>query len=194
MIDGALAGWIRPVSKQPALEEMHYKNGKTVSVLDYIDITFESHEPHNYQTENHLIANEQLFSYAGTASNIQDAIDTGPLWVNGESTLDGQNDRINEDCANTLRSSLMLIQPEKVKICMKYNFYKRYYIVRACFDYLGASYNLRVTDPAVLKKHRKKGEYLLENALFCVSLGEIYDGNAYKLVTTIFTPDMVEWE
>lgn len=203
VVQNGFAGWIRPVSNRTHHEinglEMRYKNGGSASVLDYVDIAFLSHQPHYFQTENHLIAPAR-WSHAGTANwaALQNAVDTvtGPLWHNGVSTYHGQNDKIEENLANQLNSSLMLIRPENARICVEDEHqymggYKR--AVRAHFDYFGHSYIIKVTDPIALANYSPmdEGDYPLQNGLFCLSLGETYQGYAFKLVAAIFTPDMV---
>ena len=65
--------------------------------------------------------------------------------------------------------------------------------VRSHFKYSKCKYIIKVTDPIVLSIYMpmNDGEYLLDDALFCISLGETYQGYAFKLVAAIFTPDMV---
>ena len=202
VIQNSFSGWIRPVSDRPHHEinglEMRYRNGGSASVLDYMDITFQSPQPHHFQTENHLI-NAVRWSHAGTANwaVLQNAVDTfaGPLWRNGESTYHGQNDKIQENLANQIQSSLTLIRPENASICVEDEHqymggYKR--AVRAHFDYSDFSYIIKVTDPVALEKYKplEAGDYPLDDTLFCLSLGETYQGYAFKLVAAIFTPDM----
>ena len=179
--------------------EMRYKNGGMASVLDYIDITFQNPQPHHFQTENHLVDSVR-WSQAGTANwaTLQNAVDTdtGPLWRNDESTFHGLNDKIEKTLANKLLSSLMLIRPENTSICVEdedqyMGGYKR--AVRVHFDYSKHRYIIKVTDPIALAKYKPmdEGNYPLYNVLLCLSLGEIYQGYAFKLVAAIFTPDMV---
>ena len=204
VIQNSFADWIRPVSHRPHHEinclEMCYGNGGSASVLDYMDITFQSPQPYDFQTENHLI-DAVRWSHAGTANwaDLQNAVDTisGPLWRNGESTYHGRNDKIQENLANQIQSSLMLIRPENANIRVEdepqyKGGYKR--AVRAHFEYSGFNYIIKITDPIALAKYKPldEGRYPLDDALFCLSLGETYEGYAFKLVAAIFTPDMVQ--
>lgn len=197
-------GWIRPVSNREHHEinglELRYRGGGSVSVLDFVEINFKSHQPDHFQTENHLIDGTRWLRVDLAAwASLQNAVDRieGPLWRNGESTKLGQNDRIQENLANQIRSSLVLIQPENavIRVEEEHQFmggYKR--VVRAHFDYSESSYIIRVTDPIALARYKSLavGNYSLDDALFCVSLGETFRGYAYKLVAAIFTPDMVQ--
>ncbi len=62
--------------------------------------------------------------------------------------------------------------------------------VRARFKVKGHRYCFSVTDPKVESVALKgeDGESPIPEALLCVSLGEIWNGAAYKLVAAIITP------
>ena len=199
--------WIRPVSVRQTQEiswpEMRYSNGGQASVLDYMTIAFmdvpaQDTQPHPYQIENHLI-DGSLWFRAGRAKweDIQDAVDTisGPLWHNGKSTYYGENDSVPENTANKMDYSLSLIRPENASVRVENESqytggHKR--VIRADFEYSGFKYVLSITDIDILKKYKSydEGYTPLNDALFCLSLGEIYRGSAYKLVASIITPDM----
>jgi len=51
-----------------------------------------------------------------------------------------------------------------------------------------------VTDPVVERQYlaRRNGSYPVPTALLCTSLGEVYEGHAYKLVATVITPEIDE--
>ena len=199
--------WIRPVSARQTQEinrlERRYSNGGQASVLDYMNITFmdvpaQNSQLHPYQAENHLI-DGRLWSRVGRAKweDIQDAVDTisGPLWHNGKCTFHGENDSVPENTANKIDYSLMLIRPENARVRVKDESQykgrdKRK--IRADFKYSRCKYILSITDIDILEKYKSydEGLYPLNDALFCLSLGEIYRGSAYKLVASIITPDM----
>ena len=194
-------GWIRPISQSPTHEinefDMRYRTGGVPSLFDHIEITFSNHQPYYFQTENHLIDTSTSWSKTGTAdwNTIQQLVETlnVPLWENGSSTIRGLNDKIPESLANKLKSSLMLIKPGRVKICV--NNESQYsggskLIVRAHFRLSGQDYILKVTDPLALVTYEEHGigEYALNDAIFCISLSEVFQGYVFKLVATIFTP------
>jgi hypothetical protein len=58
---------------------------------------------------------------------------------------------------------------------------------RAHFWYLGQEYNLKVTDPlyGTARFGEKTQKISLRNSFFTISLGEIFDGYAYKLVAGV---------
>lgn len=61
---------------------------------------------------------------------------------------------------------------------------------RAQFEYHGQPYGLTVTDLHVEQAYLQRGvgEYGVGLAMLCVSLGELVNGVAYRLVAAIITP------
>lgn len=116
------------------------------------------------------------------------------LWLNGDSTYHGLNDRIPQNATAQLNNSLVLIRPQEVTIQVLtpgayFNNPKR--AVRAAFKHRETNYNLKVTDLVAEQTFlaRENGEYKIEQELyFCVSLAEAHtDGYCYKLVATILS-------
>ncbi len=62
--------------------------------------------------------------------------------------------------------------------------------VRARFEHNNCQYKLSVTDPVAVLKYlgQGDGEYPIQEAILCISLGEMYLHYAYKLVAAIITP------
>jgi putative nucleic acid modification protein with dual OB domain len=191
--------WIRPVSDRPTQEiseeERRFENGKDPKLLDVIQIRMLEARPHAQQVENHLIDPGYHWGKVGTLSweQIQGAVDevAGPLWVDGFHSYNGTNDRIPENQAALLRSSLLLIKPLDLVIAVAVEggqFRKRK--VRAQFTLNGRNYFIAVTDPVAEREYLAKedGDYPVEAALLCVSIGEPYQGYCYKLVAAVVTP------
>jgi hypothetical protein len=67
-------------------------------------------------------------------------------------------------------------------------------VVRARFRHAGSEYVLRVTDPEYERAYLAKsnGAYELGESFMTVSLGEPYDGYAYKLVAAIVERAKIE--
>jgi hypothetical protein len=102
------------------------------------------------------------------------------------------NDRVPASAAKTLGSSLLLIEVSELQLSVATESVpgrspKRK--VRAHFRFSGASYVIAVTDPDWESKYKqmREGDYLIGDAILCVSLGEVYSGYAYKLIAAIFT-------
>lgn len=121
----------------------------------------------------------------------------GGLWVNGSSSNYGRNDRVPQDRLDAIEHSLVLIRPDELRIQVategggRYESRRR---VRARFRLGDQQYTLSVTDPPVERRFLAgdDGTFRVEEAIMCVSLGEIFHDYAYKLVAAILTPSRVE--
>jgi hypothetical protein len=84
----------------------------------------------------------------------------------------GKNDLVPPTRISEVSNSLYLINPHSFTIQVVQGTYSLQ--VRGRFTYLGAEYNLRVTDPIVEEKFIPKGvgEYKIEDVLLTVSLAE----------------------
>lgn len=203
LIDEAYGAWIRPVSarssEEISEEERRYEDGKDPKVLDIVQVQMIEPKPSTYQTENYLIDDQYYWEKVGRADweSIQRALDVidGPLWVNAGSTWHGSNDKIPEEIANSLNSSLCLVRPQDIEIRVAPeggDFGPARRRVRAQFDLNGIQYNLVVTDPVVERQYfqMENGSYSMEDAVFCISLSGIFHDYAHKLIAAIITPDM----
>lgn len=198
---GSFGVWIRPVSerstREVSEEERRYEDGRDAAVLDIITIRFARPEPEQYQTENHVIDPDDCWASCGSLSwyELQRAVEDpqGPLWINGDSSSYGQNDRVGEAQASALTRSLYLIRPENLRLLVaaegggQRSPRRR---VRAHFQYAGFEYCLVVTDPQIESEYlaRPSVEYSISVAVLCVSLGELFHGHAYKLAAAVITP------
>jgi len=195
VLEQGFGGWVRPVSARTttelAREERRYRDGKDPKILDVMDVWLREAAPHGYQTENHLVDAERGYRRAGAVAweRADELLDhPATLWRNGSSSYHGLNDRVSAAQAVEWTWSLALIRPEALKMRVHSEGGKAR--VRAWFRYGGAAYVFSVTDPfaewAWLAK--PDGEYAVEGAMLCVSLGEPHtDGYCYKLVATVLT-------
>jgi hypothetical protein len=194
-------GWIRPVSSRPAGElseyDRHYQNGVDPKLLDIIDIQMTQHTPHGFQTENHVIDENTYWGLVRTATpaELAGAIDNVPgvLWNNDSSSGNGLHDRVSEAAAAQLQGSLLLINVRKLTISIAVEgaaFGNAKRKVRGSFVLNNVPYMLSITDPIVEREYLKKpdGEYVAGPATLCVSLGETWQGYAYKLIAGVFFP------
>jgi hypothetical protein len=200
-LSNRFGAWVRPVSTRPtreiAEEERRYQDGSDPKVLDVIAIEMTTTQPHDHQQENHVIDDSYYWTKQGAASwsEIQSMVEDpdGPLWLNGYSSSYGENDRVPEADLAALDRSLYLVRPEDLRIVVASeggDFAPSRRRVRARFELCGMSYCFVVTDPPVEREYllMGDGETAIAEALLCVSLAEVFNGYAYKLVASMITP------
>ncbi len=195
--DGQSPIWIRPISdrlhQEISEEERRYQDGSDLRVLDVVDIPLIGHRPHSFQQENWLIDPQFYWVKRGRLNWVQlQRFREAParLWVNGSSSYSGSNNRVALTQAELLDQSLRFIHVDKIEIevlqpgAVFGNTKRR---VEAEFQYAGEHYRLRVTDPVYEKRYfaQSNGRYRLGEAFLTVSLGEPFEGYAYKLVAAI---------
>jgi hypothetical protein len=196
--------WLRPVSTRNTHEisdaEQSYADGTGAQVLDFIKVTFSGVQPHLHQTENHVIAAARWEKHSeATWDDVEIATETveAPLWHDGTKSFHGLNDKVSEEVLKTLHNSLCLVEPEKLTLVVaqesKYGGgYERR--VRADFTLNKTPYNFVVTDPWIERKYyaMDDGRHEVKTSRLCLSLPEIINGNATKLVAAVITPDGVK--
>ena len=200
LANGEIGGWIRPVSDRETEEvsewERQYENGSDPCLLDVIDVPLLNAKPKDYQQENWLIDPEFYWEKVRSVTKAELMQYTDPvssLWIDGHSTVNGQNDRIPLDDTSSLTDSLRFIRVKNLELHvsrpgMAFGNYRR--SVQGRFDYNGMDYWLRVTDPGYERKYLQQpnGEYQIGECFLTVSLAEPYRGDAYKLIAAIIKP------
>ena len=195
---GGFGEWIRPVSaresQEVSEEERRYEDGADPKLLDVVQVELLASRPHAHQSENYVIDTQYYWKRKGKVSwsAIQSAVDhPSTLWINGNHSYNGLNDRVPEVDARGLRGSLLLIRPQNCMISAAIEggqYRKRK--VRTTFEYNNEKYAIAVTDPVIEREFlgKENGEYQIGEALLCVSLGEPYQGYCYKLVAAVIRP------
>jgi hypothetical protein len=206
VVDGAKMGWVRPVSAREHQEvsehERQYPDGSDPRVLDVVLVPLIEPRPSSYQQENWLLDPELYWEKVdriGWEDLVTLADPTAPLWVDGPSTHNGQNDVITLAEAEELTSSLRLLYVSDLKLSVfapgsAFGNPKRR--VQGRFSYNGIQYWLWVTDPDYEKAYlsQANGDYEIGEAYLTVSLGEPFDGRCYKLIATIIQPQRASSE
>lgn len=175
---GQILDWIRPISSRQGEElsdlERRYQNGSEPELLDIFEFSILEPKPSGHQSENYLISGSKQFRKIGTMSpsELLKSVDKPVnLWIMGhQSKTYGKNDLVPPDRISEVENSLYLINPHKFSVqIVSSNFGRQ---TRGIFTYLGAEYNLRITDPVLEFNYRLKadGEYVIQDALLTVSL------------------------
>ena len=201
---GKALGWIRPINTTNggaiSLRDRVYSNQSHADVLDIVTIDFESPKPHLHHQEDHQIDAGTCWkkSGRGTWKDVVAATDTvsGALWINEGSSYHGTNDKVSEASAAKLKGSLLLVEPVGLELVVGMeSAYQAPDVrrVRAKFRYNDIAYNFVVTDEVIEQAYFAKGNgtYRIEDARLCVSVAEVLNGNATKLVAAVFTSDRV---
>ena len=192
-------GWVRPVSARDTEEvserERRYANGGDPRLLDVIDVPVLGARPTRHQRENWLLDSARRWQFVDRVhpSGLARLADPrAPLWVDGYSSNEGQNDRVPEYRAPGLRDSLRLIWTDNLRITVSapnepQGDFRRF--VRGRFGYCGTDYSIRVTDPIVEERYIKIGDYPIGGRFVTVSLAETpFYGYYYKLIAAIIDP------
>ena len=175
---GQILEWVRPISSRQGEElseiERKYQNGSEPHLLDIFEFSILEPRPSGHQSENYLISGPKTFRKIGTLNPAElfKSVDRPVnLWTMGyQSRTYGKNDLVPPDRISEVKSSLFLINPHKFAVqIVSSNFGRQ---TRGVFTYLGAEYNLSITDPVLEFNYRSKadGEYVIQDALLTVSL------------------------
>lgn len=202
---GNAGAWVRPVNpgNGDAISEadLQYKNGELADVLDIVSIPMIGARPHGHQNENEQIdpryhwVKESRATWAQIVAATDDL--KGALWLNGDSSYHGTNDKVAQEKAKALKNSLVLIRPARLSLIVgeesQYGGGSRRR-VRASIDFNDQHYNFVVTDPWIEDKYfaGKDGTFKIDESRLCISLSEIIGGTAIKLVAAVITPDRVD--
>ncbi len=189
--------WIRPVSaraNQGVSEyERQYKDGSDPRVLDIINIPVLEPQPKGYQTENWLLDPNCYWEKTGTLSprELPELVDPiAALWIDGQSTYHGQNNKILLESADRVADSLRLIHVKRMNLAVfkhgeAFGNPKRR--VQGQFTHADTEYKLQVTDPTYERAYLAKpdGSYNIGECYLTISLGEPFKGTCYKLIAAI---------
>lgn len=198
--NGEIGGWVRPVSARESEEvsewERQYEDGSDPRLLDVIDVRLLKASPKSYQQENWLLDPEYYWEKvrSATATELSQYVDTADsLWIDGYSTVNGNNDRIPLEQASSITDSLRLVKVENLELQVsqpriEFGSYRR--SAQGRFRHNGVDYWLRVTDPVYERQYLRQpnGCYPIGECFLTVSLGEPYRGYAYKLIAAIIKP------
>ena len=199
LLNGQTGRWIRPVSNRTdeavSKGECQYEDGSEPRVLDVIEVPVLNAQPMNHQRENWLLDPSSRWEKIGnlTPSSLEKWVDrVEALWENGHSSYNSINNRVPEEIARSVGTSLYLIRVPKLELytVLDYNKNPR---LQARFSYRCIDYSLRVTDPAYEEKYsnRLSGLYTIGQSYLTISLSGLFQSRpdlpkyAYKLIAAI---------
>jgi hypothetical protein len=194
-------GWCRPVSGRErgelTAERWYARSWRDPKLLDLIQVTLAEPRPSGCQSENHLIDTGVRWQFLGRlpAQCLLASLDhpQGALWINGESTFGGLNDRVHAAIAERQPNSLVLVQPEHLAIKVNTeapNTDRARRRVRGQFSLAGHDYVLSITDPAIeepILRHPDGFSTELQRPILCISLSEkfVVQNACYKLIAGV---------
>jgi len=194
---GEPGAWVRPVSDREDeavnANERQYADGSEPDILDVVDVPVCEARPKGYQQENWLLDPGHRWKRIRRVAPqaLERLVDSaGPLWIDGYDTHHGRNDRLPLERAGSLNNSLRLIRVGKLVLDVfaprieQGDFKRR---IKGGFRHAGEDYRLWVTDPVCEQTYlnRPNDRYQLGECYLTVSLGEPYQGYAYKLIAAI---------
>lgn len=202
-VKGKSFEWIRPVSARPSHEvseeERRYESGRKAQLLDIVTVPLARAAPCGHQVENHTLDADYYWSRAGRANwrQVAAAADRHDacFWSQSQSTYHGLNDKVAEAQVKKIGSSLKLVLVPEVEIRVRkesgYEGNPSRRRVRASFSLEEESYLLSVTDPEIEESYLTSGDgdYQLGKAALCISLAEVWNGFAYRVVASVITPE-----
>lgn len=169
-----------PDSVAKATNSSWEKQGKSpypIKLLTKITMCFSQYVPCLHQQENWLNNPNVLWkhNYSINRQALGNYLDQPEnIWIFGNNI-----DRVSEEYIGNISNSLCLIKVKNLTLHFN-SFNKR----RASFDYHDIRYDFSVTDTQFDELISNCANY--PEAILCISLGERYLGNFYKIVATIF--------
>lgn len=183
--------WIRPVSDNNetngAITEEQARltyDGATCApwrcqTLRKVRINFSQHAQNDYQPENYQIDNTQWIQLYTEGVDLNNYLDDAPL------DIWGPNNTLTHQEAIAANSSLYLLRVNNISFYMLNNDANdNRPRIRATFCYNQNEYDFPVTDPEYYRRNECPRNY--SSGIFCISLGELYQEQHYKLIAAVY--------
>jgi hypothetical protein len=187
--------WIRPVSTYGKGElsfEYRYSDKTEARLLDVIDLTLLEPNSHGCHSEDIFVDDTKKWSLRErlTYKSILPLVETATttLWVNGQSSANGMNDKLDEGLASSLKNSLKLIKPAQMTMTATREWGKRK--VRGTFNLGSTHYTLAITDPRIEQEFASSSvgtSRVVDDPILCISIGEVLEAQSacYKLIARV---------
>jgi hypothetical protein len=196
--------WIRPISERKSGSvsewEQRCQDGTDTQLLDVIEVSIVGTPPTTYQSENWQFVRRRPWKRVdrvGWDELPKLADDPDTLWLNGDSSAGGVNDRVAFAATDELRTSLYLLRLDDLALHVsapRVRFGDSKRRVQASFTHRGVGYRFWVTDFAVEDAYRAgpDGDFPIGECFATVSLADPYEGYCYKLVAALMIPGSSE--
>lgn len=196
---GSVGGWVRPVTEvvEHGLprERTLCSDGQQAAVLDIVTLDWGLPMPCLHQRENRLMASPALLRGGRVGWDDLDLLADKPsseLWIDGQSSRCGFNDRVLASRLPELMGSLRLIAVSELVLSREQGFEGRT-LYRADFRAGQRRYNLALTDTVAIFWLLTVQRLVLGEAYLSISLAvPFFDGFAYKLATAVITRERAE--
>ncbi len=194
--------WVRPISNAEKGElhaERFYANAKDrdPKLLDVIEIEFLRERRNGYRPEDCLVNSRKNWEKLGVyprnrlISAIEEPQDG--LWLDGESSSNGRNDKIPASFACNLTSTLKLVQPKELEVWRQtegQDFGRPRRTIRGQFRLGGNCYIFAITDPVIEREFNDRPEgstIIIKEPILCLSVSEMFEKQnaCYKLIASV---------
>jgi hypothetical protein len=195
--NGDIGPWLRPIGSHQREElissERQYRDGSEPRLLDIVKLGVKDVGATRIHPENAIVDPGEKWLRRGTYGDSAQQLDLlkspqRDLWLIGDSTSNGLNDRFQVQQAKPGHGSLRFIKVHDLRVHVGHEFDK--WKTRASFTAFGRAYRLTVTDltydPAQVGQ--RKQNWKIGPAYLTVSLGQAWNGYYYKLVAAILRP------
>jgi hypothetical protein len=192
--------WIRPISERQngSVSEWQQRcqDGGDTQLLDVIEVSIVGARSATCQSENWQFDRRRPWKRVDRVA--WDALpgladDPETLWLNGDSSAGGLNDRVVVAATQELHTSLYLLRVDDLTLHVsapraRFGDSKRR--VQASFTHRGVGYRFWVTDFAVEDTYLAgpDGDFPIGQCFATVSLAEPYEDYCYKLMAALMIP------
>jgi len=180
----AEGNWIRLTKGgHLAVPKSEAVNYPLTGVVEVEDLTNTPSREYNFHTEN------SVYSRTRYIGNLRRDLIEG--YLDEPEDIFGTGRCLTEEEAQDLDYSLLFVEVQN--LCLYYRDYGQYgYKLRGDFEYNGETYtDISVTDSYIEERFKNFGhqyEVNYDEAYITVSLGEIFKGGSYKLISGVIIP------
>lgn len=195
---GFLGNWVRPINPKTQngldINILNNQNYREIKLLDIVSVILQEknlsvpHQPENF-TLIPKKSYETTFFHSGylDKSVLVDYIDDSIEWPLGSHSSGKINNRVSSKNYRLIDRSLYLVKCP-VDIIIEVGNDKKNPDISGSFTVKSVPYKLSITDLEIRKafsKHEENSIIPIPMAIMCISLGEDFNGHAYKLIASL---------